>query len=84
MTSFAFILGVAPLVAASGAGAAARHSLGIGVFFGMLVSTLLGVNIIPNLFIFVRKVSERMGARRFGAPAGLPAADASSTSGGED
>jgi hydrophobe/amphiphile efflux-1 (HAE1) family protein len=84
MTSFAFILGVAPLVAASGAGAAARHSLGISVFFGMLVSTLLGVNIIPNLFIFVRKVSERMGARRFGAPAGLPAPDASSTPGGED
>jgi hypothetical protein len=50
----------------------------------MLVSTLLGVNIIPNLFIFVRKVSERMGARRFGAPAGLPAPDASSTPGGED
>jgi multidrug efflux pump len=63
MTSFAFILGVIPLVVASGAGAAARHSLGIGVFSGMLVSTLLGVNIIPNLFIFVRRISERMAAR---------------------
>ena len=72
MTSFAFILGVVPLVIATGAGAAARHSLGIGVFFGMVVSTLLGVNIIPNLFIFVRKLSERMAARRR-APAPAPA-----------
>jgi Cu/Ag efflux pump CusA len=73
MTSFAFILGVVPLVIATGAGAAARHSLGIGVFFGMLVSTLLGVSIIPNLFIFVRKLSERMSARRHGTPALAPA-----------
>jgi multidrug efflux pump len=71
MTSFAFILGVVPLLIATGAGAAARHSLGTGVFFGMLVSTLLGVNIIPNLFIFVRRLSERMVARRHGA---IPAA----------
>jgi multidrug efflux pump len=76
MTSFAFILGVAPLVVASGAGAAARHSLGIGVFFGMLVSTLLGVNIIPNLFIFVRKLSERLAAPRR-RPAPAAAGDAS-------
>ena len=68
MTSFAFILGVVPLVIATGAGASARHSLGIGVFFGMVVSTLLGVNIIPNLFIFVRKISERMAARVHHAP----------------
>ena len=66
MTSFAFILGVIPLLIASGAGAAARNSLGTGVFFGMLVSTMLGVNIIPNLFIAVRRVSERMAARRKG------------------
>jgi hydrophobe/amphiphile efflux-1 (HAE1) family protein len=64
MTSFAFIFGVVPLVIASGAGAAARQSLGIAVFFGMLVSTFLGVNIIPNLFIFVRKQSERLAERR--------------------
>lgn len=68
MTSFAFILGVVPLLLATGAGAAARHSLGTGVFFGMVVSTLLGVNIIPNLFIFVRRVSEWLAARRHGTP----------------
>ncbi|HWW53625.1 MAG TPA: efflux RND transporter permease subunit, partial [Acidimicrobiales bacterium] len=84
MTSFAFILGVAPLVVASGAGAAARHSLGIGVFYGMVVSTLLGVNIIPNLFIFVRKASERLGARRSASPAGVPARDVAPPSGGGD
>ncbi len=74
MTSFAFILGVVPLLLATGAGAAARHSLGTGVFFGMLVSTLLGVNIIPNLFIFVRRLSERTLARRHGAVPAVPAA----------
>jgi hydrophobe/amphiphile efflux-1 (HAE1) family protein len=77
MTSFAFILGVVPLVIATGAGASARHSLGIGVFFGMLVSTLLGVAIIPNLFIFVRKLSERMSAHppSASALARIPAGD---------
>jgi multidrug efflux pump len=58
MTSFAFILGVMPLLFATGAGARARNSLGTGVFFGMVLSTLLGVNIIPNLFVFVRRLSE--------------------------
>jgi len=82
MTSFAFILGVVPLVVATGAGAAARHSLGIGVFFGMLVSTLLGVDIIPNLFIFVRKWSERLEARR-GKAALPPAAHAPSAPSGD-
>ena len=77
MTSFAFILGVLPLVVATGAGAAARRSLGIAVFSGMLVSTLLGVNIIPNLFIFVRKYSERFAARRHRSAALAPGAQVS-------
>ncbi|MEO8226375.1 MAG: multidrug efflux RND transporter permease subunit, partial [Gemmatimonadota bacterium] len=50
MTSFAFILGVAPLVVAGGAGAASRHSIGTGVFFGMLAATLVGVFFIPLFF----------------------------------
>ena len=77
MTSFAFILGVLPLVVATGAGASARRSLGIAVFFGMLVSTLLGVNIIPNLFIFVRKWSERLAARRHRSAVLTPGAQVS-------
>ncbi len=77
MTSFAFILGVLPLVVATGAGASARRSLGIAVFSGMLVSTLLGVNIIPNLFIFVRKWSERLAARRHRSAVLTPGAQVS-------
>ena len=54
MTSIAFILGVLPLVFASGAGAAGRHSVGTTVFGGMIVSTLLNLFIIPVLYILVR------------------------------
>lgn len=54
MTSVAFILGVLPLVFASGAGAAGRHSVGTTVFGGMIVSTLLNLFIIPILYVLVR------------------------------
>src|SRR6185437_15546580 len=54
MTSIAFILGVLPLVFASGAGSAGRHSVGTTVFGGMIVSTLLNLFIIPVLYIEVR------------------------------
>jgi HAE1 family hydrophobic/amphiphilic exporter-1 len=53
MTSFAFILGVVPLVLASGAGAAARRSIGITVFSGMLASTLLAVAFVPVFYVVV-------------------------------
>ncbi len=56
MTSFAFILGVMPLVFATGAGRAARHSVGTSVAGGMLFSTLLNVVIIPVLYVAVRSV----------------------------
>ena len=54
MTSIAFILGVLPLVFASGAGAAGRHSVGTTVFGGMIISTFLNLFIIPVLYILVR------------------------------
>ncbi len=54
MTSIAFILGVLPLVFASGAGAAGRHSVGTTVFGGMLVSTALNLFVIPVLYAIVR------------------------------
>jgi HAE1 family hydrophobic/amphiphilic exporter-1 len=54
MTSLAFILGVLPLVFASGAGQAGRHSVGTAVFGGMLVSTFLNVVFIPVLYVIVR------------------------------
>ncbi len=54
MTSIAFIMGVLPLVFASGAGAEGRHSVGTTVFGGMIVSTLLNLLIIPVLYVIVR------------------------------
>ncbi len=53
MTSFAFILGVLPLVLATGAGAAARRSIGITVFSGMLASTLLAVALVPVFYVMI-------------------------------
>ena len=73
MTSLAFILGVAPLVVASGAGAASRHSLGTSVFFGMLAATALGVFFVPLFFLVIRSLAERRTRRRIVArPAGAP------------
>ncbi len=64
MTSFAFILGVVPLLVSSGAGAASRHSIGTGVFFGMLVATAVGIFFIPLFFVVIRALSERALGRR--------------------
>ena len=58
MTAFAFILGVMPLVSASGAGAEARKVMGTSVFSGMLVATILGVLLVPALFVLVNKISK--------------------------
>lgn len=59
MTSFAFILGVLPLVTATGAGAESRVSLGLSVFAGMLMSTIVGTLIIPNFYQFWQKIQEK-------------------------
>jgi len=59
MTSLAFILGVLPLVFASGAGRNARHSLGTAVFGGMLFSTVLNLFFIPVLYVLVETFRER-------------------------
>jgi HAE1 family hydrophobic/amphiphilic exporter-1/multidrug efflux pump len=68
MTSFAFILGVIPLMLASGAGSAARHSLGTAVFSGMLAATVLGVQFVPVLYVAVERIVERVrGVSRSGA-----------------
>jgi HAE1 family hydrophobic/amphiphilic exporter-1 len=56
MTAFAFILGVVPLLTASGAGAEARKVMGMAVFSGMLIATILGVLLIPMLFVAVERV----------------------------
>ena len=56
MTAFAFILGVVPLLTASGAGAEARKVMGMAVFSGMLIATIIGVCLIPVLFVLVERV----------------------------
>ena len=63
MTSFAFILGVVPLVIATGAGANARRSIGIAVFSGMLASTCLAVLFVPSFYVVVRRFEEWRMAR---------------------
>ena len=73
MTSLAFILGVAPLVFASGAGAGSRHSLGTSVFFGMLGATALGVFFIPLFYVTIRTLAGRRAARRTAPAAAAPA-----------
>ena len=66
MTSFAFILGVVPLMLASGAGAASRHSIGTGVFAGMLFATSIGIFFIPLFFQMIRGAADRSNAKRAG------------------
>jgi len=72
MTSFAFILGVAPLVLASGAGASARKSIGITVFTGMIASTCLAVLFVPSFFVVVQRFEEWRAARKRPGPTGVP------------
>jgi HAE1 family hydrophobic/amphiphilic exporter-1 len=59
MTSFAFILGVLPLVLATGAGANSRKSIGIAVFSGMLASTCLAVLFVPSFYTVLQRFEER-------------------------
>ncbi len=75
MTSFAFILGVLPLLLASGAGAVSRHSIGTGVFAGMLFATTVGIFFIPLFFRIIRGLAE--GRSR--APAAEPETVAAAT-----
>jgi HAE1 family hydrophobic/amphiphilic exporter-1 len=74
MTAFAFIIGVVPLMLASGAGAGAQNVMGTAVFFGMLVATFLGVFIIPGNFSFVESLGRRgMRAKQPAGEARVPA-----------
>jgi HAE1 family hydrophobic/amphiphilic exporter-1 len=68
MTAFAFILGVVPLMIASGAGAGAQNVMGTAVFWGMLIATALGVFLIPGNFAFV----EGLGRKKKPVPSTVP------------
>ncbi len=82
MTALAFILGVLPLMIATGAGAASRQAIGTAVFFGMIGNTALGLLFTPVLYVVIQAVTEKV----FGAPkpvgpaaVGTPQADVHST-----
>lgn len=60
MTAISFILGTMPLVVASGAGAASRHSLGYAIFGGMLAATIIGTILVPVLYYIVQNTRERL------------------------
>jgi HAE1 family hydrophobic/amphiphilic exporter-1 len=76
MTSFAFILGILPLVNATGAGAASRRSLGTAVFGGMLAATVLAVFFVPVFYVVVQRMSDwRYGKKVQTAPIPLPTAE---------
>ncbi|KNC15999.1 MULTISPECIES: efflux RND transporter permease subunit [unclassified Pseudomonas] len=64
MTSFAFIMGVVPLVLSSGAGAEMRHAMGVAVFSGMLGVTFFGLLLTPVFFVLIRRHVERREARK--------------------
>jgi HAE1 family hydrophobic/amphiphilic exporter-1 len=63
MTSFAFILGVFPLVIATGAGAGARRSIGLAVFSGMIASTCLVIVFVPSFYVVMQRIQERWTSR---------------------
>ncbi|WP_095203951.1 efflux RND transporter permease subunit [Mesorhizobium carmichaelinearum] len=64
MTSLAFILGVTPLAIASGAGSGAQNSVGIGVMGGMIAATVIGVFLVPLLFVTVRRIFKGRAAKQ--------------------
>ncbi|WP_268796549.1 efflux RND transporter permease subunit [Pseudomonas huanghezhanensis] len=64
MTSFAFIMGVVPLVLSSGAGAEMRHAMGVAVFSGMLGVTFFGLLLTPVFYVLIRNYVERKQARK--------------------
>jgi len=68
MTSFAFILGVVPLMVASGAGAASQQAIGTVVFGGMLASTLLAIPFVPVFYVLLERLHDRRKGRRAPQP----------------
>jgi hydrophobic/amphiphilic exporter-1 (mainly G- bacteria), HAE1 family len=72
MTSFAFILGVVPLMIHTGAGAASQQAIGTVVFGGMMASTLLAIPFVPVFYVLLERTSQRFKRRRRPAPPAAP------------
>ncbi len=64
MTAFTFILGIAPLIVATGAGANSRKAIGIPVFWGMLIGTVIGLFIIPLLYVLVQTITDKISGKK--------------------
>ncbi|WP_099463122.1 multidrug efflux RND transporter permease subunit [Parabacteroides provencensis] len=64
MTSLAFVLGMLPMVLASGPGSASRHSIGTGVFFGMLVAITVGIVMVPFFFVLIYRIRGKLRMAR--------------------
>ena len=64
MTSLAFILGMLPMVLASGPGAASRQAIGTGVFFGMIAAVMFGIILVPFFFVYIYKAKNKLLKRR--------------------
>ena len=60
MTSLAFILGMLPMVIASGPGSASRRAIGTGVFFGMIFAVTVGILLVPFFFVLIYKMKAKM------------------------
>jgi multidrug efflux pump len=73
MTSFAFILGLYPLVVATGASEISRRAVGTPVFWGMLAASSIGIFMIPMLYVVFQSLRERIKARLFGREIARPA-----------
>ena len=69
MTSFAFIMGVVPLVVSTGAGAEMRHAMGVAVFSGMLGVTFFGLFLTPVFYVLLRTLEKRVTGRSVMVPA---------------
>jgi len=63
MTAFSFIFGVFPLLVASGAGSEARKVMGMTVFSGMLIATIIGVLVVPALYVMVYRIANRKASK---------------------
>ena len=76
MTSIAFILGLVPLVVATGAAQISRRAVGTAVFGGMLAASSIGIFLVPMLYVVFQTSRERVKARFGSAPAENPAVPA--------
>ena len=60
MTAWSFIIGVFPMMIATGAGAGSRRAIGISTFWGMLISTIFGIVFVPALYAFFQNIREKV------------------------